>query len=280
MSRIQPVSGSLPPSSDPAIAPSARELAERNAVNWREIQGSGEDGLILEMDILERLKTENLETASLEPRLAKRSAPLWWRFLREVVLETLLPAWLVVTFVVIPVGVRGDSMSPSLESGDYLVVWKAERWLAAWGVRPNYIQRGDIIVTKAPADNPASFEPMSRFLESLPLIGAFDWELARDVRFRPYLIKRVIGVPGDTVEVRAGQVYVNDARLTEPYTSAARGLDDAMKTVVRPGTFYVMGDNRAKGASLDSRAFGLVRAQDVSGRAVFRLLPLNRLGTP
>jgi signal peptidase I len=219
--------------------------------------------------------------ATFEPASAKpQSRPFWQRFLREVILETLLPAWLIVTFVAIPVGVRGDSMSPTLESGDYLVVWKAERWLSAWGLRPNYVQRGDIIVTRAPADNPASSEPLSRFLESLPLLGNFNWDIARDVRFRPYLIKRVIGVPGDTVEVKGGQVFVNDARTVEPYTSAARGLDEAMKTVVRSGTFYVMGDNRAKGASLDSRAFGLVNAQDVAGRAVFRLFPFDRLGSP
>jgi signal peptidase I len=210
----------------------------------------------------------------------KKPEPFWRRFLREVVLETLLPAWLIVTFVAIPVGVRGESMEPTLGSGDYLIVLKTERWLSAWGIRPDYIGRGDIIVTKAPADNPAASEPLPRYLETLPLIGNFNWDAFRDTRFRPYLIKRVIGIPGDVIEVKAGDVYVGDAKITETYTSAAKGLDDAMKTVVRPNTYYVMGDNRAKGASLDSRAFGLVQAHDVAGRAVFRLWPLNRIGAP
>ena len=207
-------------------------------------------------------------------------APLWQRFLREVILETLLPAWLVITFVAIPVGVRGESMNPTLSTGDYLIVLKTERWLSAWGIRPSYISRGDIIVTKAPPDNPASSEPLPSYLESLPVLGLFNWDFLRDLRFRPYLIKRVIGVPGDTVEVKAGIVYISGAKLTETYTSAARGVDDAPVTVVRPGAYYIMGDNRTRGSSLDSRAFGLVRATDVAGRAVLRLWPLDKIGQP
>lgn len=216
-------------------------------------------------------------SASSQP---KKPAPLWRRFLREVILETLLPAWLVITFVAIPVGVRGESMNPTLNTGDYLIVLKTERWLSAWGIRPEYVSRGDIIVTKAPPDNPASSEPLPSYLESLPVLGLFNWDFLRDLRFRPYLIKRVIGVPGDTVEVKAGIVYISGAKLTETYTSAARGVDDAPVTVVRPGTYYIMGDNRTRGSSLDSRAFGLVRATDVAGRAVLRLWPLDKIGQP
>ena len=210
----------------------------------------------------------------------KKPTPLWRRFLREVILETLLPAWLVITFVAIPVGVRGESMNPTLNTGDYLIVLKTERWLSAWGIRPQYISRGDIIVTKAPPDNPASSEPLPQYLESLPVLGLVNWDFLRDLRFRPYLIKRVIGVPGDAVEVKAGIVYISGAKLTETYTTAARGVDDAPVTVVRPNTYFVMGDNRTRGSSLDSRAFGLVRGSDVAGRAVLRLWPLNKIGQP
>ncbi|MFN3267571.1 MAG: signal peptidase I [Deinococcales bacterium] len=200
------------------------------------------------------------------------------RFFKEVVLETLLPAWLFVTFLAIPVGVRGESMEPTLKSGDYLVVYKLERWFAAWGIRPNYIQRGDLIVTKPPADNPSSFEPLSMYLEGLPVLNLLAWRIPNDWNFRPYLIKRVIGIPGDTVEVKDGVVLVNDIRIREFYTSSAISLDDAKKTVVRPNTFYVMGDNRALGASLDSRAFGLVNATDIAGRAVWRVFPFAKFG--
>lgn len=271
------------PVSEPAIDPTARELAERNGVDWRALAGSGANGEITTRDVLAHLeRTLGGEPAPSSPPPKPRAAPkpFWQRFVREVLLETVLPVWLVITFAVIPVGVRGESMSPTLETGDYLIVLKAERWLAAWGIRANYIRRGDIIVTRAPADNPASNEPVSRYLESLPVLGLFNWDALRDAPFRPYLIKRVIGLPGDTVEVRAGVVYINDTRLTESYTSSARAVDDAMKTVVRPGTYFVMGDNRARGASLDSRAFGPVVTGDIAGRAVLRLWPLNRLGAP
>jgi signal peptidase I len=216
--------------------------------------------------------------SSHQPAPTLKKPPWWQRFLREVLLETLLPAWLFVTFFAIPVGVRGESMMPTLESGDYLVVYKLERWFAAWGIRPNYLQRGDVVVVKPPADNPNSLEPMSVYLEGLPLLNLLAWRIPNEWTFRPYLIKRIIGMPGDTVEVRDGQVFVNEVRLREFYTSSAVGSDNAKKTFVRPGTYYVMGDNRAVGASLDSRAFGLVNAADVAGRAAWRLFPFGRFG--
>jgi signal peptidase I len=206
---------------------------------------------------------------------------VWWkRFLKEVILETLLPAWLFVTFLAIPVGVRGESMSPSLETGDYLIVYKLERWFAAWGIRPGYVQHGDIIVVKPPSDNPNSYEPLSVFLEGLPILNLLAWKIPSELTFRPYLIKRVIGLPGDGVEVIDGVVFLNGLRLREFYISEAQGSVNAMKTIVRPNTFYVMGDNRRLGASLDSRAFGLVHAADVAGRATWRLFPFSKFGAP
>jgi signal peptidase I len=214
------------------------------------------------------------------PAPENKKVPWWKRLLKEVILETLLPAWLIVTFLVIPVGVRGQSMSPTLESGDYLLVYKLERWFAAWGIRPNYLQRGDLIVVKPPAGNPNGLEPMSAFLEGLPLLNLIARTIPSDWTFRPYLIKRIIGIPGDTIEVKNGIVFVNDNQLREYYIADVQGSDNAMKTVVRQGMYYVMGDNRRLGASLDSRAFGLVNATDVAGRATWRLFPFNKFGSP
>jgi signal peptidase I len=212
--------------------------------------------------------------------IQKPRGPWWQRFFREVILETLLPAWLVITFLIIPVGVRGESMEPTLETGNYLLVLKLERWLAAWGIRPNYLNRGDIVVVKPPSENLLSFEPVSRYVEALPLLGNFANLLPDSWKVRPYLVKRIIGLPGDTVEIRSGEVFVNDQKLFELYTTEAKAIDFLDKTVVRPGTIFVMGDNRQRGASLDSRALGLMKFQDVAGRAVVRIWPLNRLGTP
>ncbi len=196
----------------------------------------------------------------------------WWtRVFRELLLETLLPAWLIVTFLVIPVGVRGESMYPTLSSGDFLLVAKLERWLAAWGVRPNYLHHGDVIVLKPPIESDYSFEPVSRLFESLPLLEYVANRLLDVWKFRPYFVKRIIGMAGDTVELKNGVVYLNSVKTHEFYINLPAAVEDSGPTVVKPGTVFVMGDNRLRGSSLDSRVFGLVHLQDIAGRAVLRL---------
>lgn len=196
----------------------------------------------------------------------------WWtRVFRELLLETLLPAWLIVTFLIIPVGVRGESMYPTLSSGDFLLVAKLERWLAAWGVRPNYLHHGDVIVLKPPIESDYSFEPVSRLFESLPLLEYVANRLPDAWKFRPYFVKRIVGMAGDTVEIKNGVVYLNSVKTREFYINTPAAIEDSGPTVVKPGTVFVMGDNRLRGSSLDSRVFGLVHLQDIAGRAVLRL---------
>jgi signal peptidase I len=197
--------------------------------------------------------------------------PWWKRVFRELLLETLLPAWLIVTFLLIPVGVRGQSMYPTLESGDFLLVAKLERWLAVWGLKPNYLHRGDVIVLKPPVENEYSFEPISRLFESLPVLESVSSRLPEDWKFRPYFVKRIIGMAGDTVEVKDGVVYLNSQKTREFYINTPAAVEDSGPTFIKPGTVFVMGDNRLRGSSLDSRVFGLVHLQDIAGRAVLRL---------
>ena len=201
----------------------------------------------------------------------QRPKSFWARLFRELLLETLLPAWLIVTFLFIPVGVRGESMLPTLESGDFLLVAKFERWLSAWDLRPDYLHRGDVIVLKPPIESEYSFEPISRLFESFPVLGDFANRLPEDWKFRPYFVKRIIGVPGDTVELKDGVVYVNSQKTREFYINIPAAIEDAGLTYVKPDTFFVMGDNRHRGSSLDSRVFGLVHLKDIAGRAVLRL---------
>ncbi len=205
-------------------------------------------------------------------RSSSKPVKSWWtRVFKELLLETLLPAWLIVTFLLIPVGVRGESMYPTLSSGDYLLVAKLERWLAVWGVRPNYLHRGDIIVLKPPTESDYSFEPISRLFESLPVLEFVANRLPEGWKFRPYFVKRIIGMAGDTVEVKNGVVYLNTVKTREFYINTPAAIEDSGPTVVKPGTVFVMGDNRLRGSSLDSRVFGLVHLSDVAGRAVLRL---------
>lgn len=215
----------------------------------------------------------SLNSKALGSNFMPKIPPQTWgkRFLKELLLETLLPAWLIVTFLFIPVGVRGESMYPTLSSGDFLLVAKFERWLAVWGFRPNYLHNGDVIVLKPPSDNEYSFEPVSRLFEALPVLENISNRLPENWKFRPYFVKRIIAMAGDTVEVRNGVVYLNSQKTREFYINTPAAIEDSGPTFVKPGTVFVMGDNRLRGSSLDSRVFGLVYLKDIAGRAVLRL---------
>lgn len=92
---------------------------------------------------------------------------------------------------------------------------------------------------------------------------------------RKNLIKRVIAVPGDTIEINGDTVYVNDVALVEPYVSSNMyGMVE--KQVLPEGKYFLMGDNRDN--SIDSRALGLIDEEDFIGKVVFRFFPFNRLG--
>lgn len=83
------------------------------------------------------------------------------------------------------------------------------------------------------------------------------------------LIKRVIGVAGDTVEISGGRVYLNGAALEEPYLDASVVTEGQMTVTVSEGCVFLLGDNRA--VSIDGRAFGEIAVSDVLGEAKLRL---------
>lgn len=166
----------------------------------------------------------------------------WVKWLREI-LETILPAIfiaiLINLFLAQPTRVHGQSMEPSLHTDQRLIVEKISYHLH--GPR-----RGDVVVFSMPQQSD---------------------EL---------LIKRVIGLPGETVEIRSGKVYVNGAILDEPYLEQeTRGQFGPV--VVPPLHVFVLGDNRS--FSNDSRAFDAVPIKDILGRAWFSYWPLQNLGT-
>ena len=189
-------------------------------------------------------------------------------------------ALLLTQFGASSVGVDGASMLPALRHGERLLLPTAEGWAHRLGL--GEYRRGDIVVFKPPRD--AQYEWRSDY-RGLPL----PW------RYRPYLVKRVVGVPGDTVSLRAGQVSVNGQPLPEVKThrywnafcpdtgsslansvAASPSRTDLLETTVPPHHYFVMGDNRSPGGSLDSRAFGPVDVQDISARAVVSVWPLLR----
>lgn len=162
-------------------------------------------------------------------------------FLREV-LETVLPALVIVLvinmFLAQATRVEGQSMEPNLHDNQRLIIEKVSYY-----VHPP--RRGDIIVLKLPNHRSDA------------------------------LIKRVIGLPGETVEIRNGVVLINGEPLDEPYLnqSTYQGMPPR---VVPEGEVFVLGDNR--GFSNDSRSFGFVPFSDIVGRAWFRYWPLSEIG--
>ncbi len=144
-----------------------------------------------------------------------------------------------VIFVVQPVKVEGTSMEPRLEPRDRIFVNKFVYYLSD-------VKRGDIVVFWYPKDKTKSF------------------------------IKRVIGLPGESVEVRSGVVYLNGQKLVEPYLAGEFDHDSYPLQVVPPESYFVLGDHR--NSSNDSRDWGFVPEQNIFGEAVFRYWPLSKLG--
>jgi len=160
-----------------------------------------------------------------------------WEVVQTLVIAGLL--YLGINAVTARVRVQGHSMVPTFKSGEYVLVYR----LAYKFSEP---QRGDIVV----------FHP-----EAFP--NAPQEALADDY------IKRVIGLPGEHVEVRGGAVFVNGQRLSEPYIAEPpyyRGVWD-----VPPGEVFVLGDNRNN--STDSHVFGPVPIDRIVGKAVLVYWP-------
>lgn len=92
---------------------------------------------------------------------------------------------------------------------------------------------------------------------------------------RKNLIKRVIAIPGDTIEIYDGTVYLNGEALNEPYVSSYI-TGTLEKQTLPEGKYFMMGDNRS--ASQDSRSLGYVDEEDLIGKVLFRFMPLKRIG--
>nr|WP_221269818.1 signal peptidase I [Deinococcus budaensis] len=188
-------------------------------------------------------------------------------------------ALLLTQFGATAVQVDGTSMLPGLRDGEWLAVPKVEGWAYRAGL--GGYARGDVVVFKPP--RAASYEWTHEYRGvTLP------WT------YRPYLVKRVVGLPGDRVTMQRGDLYVNgravDQGWTLPYWQGAcldRGSALAnsvaasptrtgqAEVTVPPGHVFVLGDNRSPGGSLDSRAFGPVHVGDIAGRALASVWPLR-----
>lgn len=163
----------------------------------------------------------------------------------QIIAIALALALFIRLFIAEPRFIPSDSMVPTLQIGDRLVVEKVSYFVQS-------PVTGDIVV----------FDPPPQ----LQLYG-----YAPDKAF----IKRIIGTPGDTVQVQNGVVYLNGQPLVEPYIAESPNyqLDPVS---VPADQFFVMGDNRNN--SNDSHVWGFLPQQNIIGRAVFRFFPLDRTG--
>jgi signal peptidase I len=182
-----------------------------------------------------------------QPNTSESTAKRWQKMLENVQVLgiALLLALLIRTFIAEPRFIPSDSMFPTLQVGDRLVIEKI-----SYRLHPPH--RGDIVV----------FDPP----ETLQLQG-----YGKDRAF----IKRVIGLPGEKIEVTGGKVHLNDRPLSESYIAEAPKYTLAPQ-IIPPDKLFVMGDNRNN--SNDSHVWGFLPQSNIIGRSVFRFLPISRLG--
>jgi signal peptidase I len=175
----------------------------------------------------------------------------------ETLVLTLVIYLVIHNFVAQPFEVQQQSMVPTVNPGEYVLIDKISP-------RFNDYQRGDIVV----------FQPPGGFGQGgIPFI------------------KRVIGLPGDTISLENGRVFVQQAggsplRIEEPYVvhtidgatapTTPKDAEGTTSWTVPAGTYFVMGDNRPE--SQDSRYFGAIERELIVGRAWLRYFPLDRMG--
>lgn len=207
----------------------------------------------------------SVEAERVETREASTSKPARLRSVLVEVLQTIvltLVIFFAVRSVVQNFRVEGASMSPTLQSGEYLLINKAIYFTAggtplalvakpdpAHPNGPRYLfggpQRGDIIVFEAPGLTERDF------------------------------IKRVIGLPGEEVRIRRGTVYINGKELDEPYLVHLARYDMEARTVPE-GNYFVLGDNRPN--SSDSHLGWFVPSSSIIGQAWFSYWPPSTWG--
>lgn len=162
-----------------------------------------------------------------------------WDWIKTIILSMALA--LLINVFIQPTIVKGESMYPTLENKDLVITLKT-------AYLNSIPKQGDIVIFKSSFEN-------------------------------KIYIKRVIGTSGDRVEIKNGQVYVNSKELAEEYVST-NYTEGNIDILVPEGKVFVLGDNRWPNASLDSRSsvLGLIPGEDIIGKTVYRIYPLQKIG--
>jgi signal peptidase I len=189
------------------------------------------------------MAAQHEQAAGAAPQQSSAASSLLREVAEVIVLAIIL--YFGISFAVQAVHVEGLSMYATLDDNDYLIANKID-------YRLHPPQRGDIVILRPPTNNSTDF------------------------------IKRIIGLPGERVLIRAGVVYINGHKLDEPYLPEAWVNDanwpdnNSQGQVMGPNEYFVMGDNRNR--SQDSRFFGPITRDRIDGKAWFRIWPLDHFG--
>lgn len=178
-----------------------------------------------------------------EPPAAPKGGGFWaaLSWVRDLAFSVLIAVILIV-FIYQPVKVEGTSMMPALTDQERIFI---NKFTYRFGLGD--VERGDMVVFFYPLDTSKSY------------------------------IKRIVGVPGDTVEIDAGHVVVNGQELREDYVPEQyRDHQSYSPRQVPPNSYFVLGDHRS--SSNDSRSWGFVDRKFIYGKAVFVYWPLTKLG--
>jgi signal peptidase I len=211
-------------------------------------------------DAMHRIDEDDDVAASGERRKRRRSSnrrnTVEWIL---VVAGALLVAIVIKTFLFQAFYIPSASMEPTLKIGDRVLVNKLS-------YRLHDVHHGDIVVFERPPTTAQQVDGCDGKPVTFP--GVTGDQEVKD------LIKRVIALPGETIEVRAGHVFVQGVQLVEPYLKPNESTPQDFTCIKVPADkIFVMGDNR--GNSRDSRYFRAIPKSLIAGRAFIRIWPLN-----
>ncbi|HEY9586114.1 MAG TPA: signal peptidase I [Candidatus Paceibacterota bacterium] len=207
-----------------------------------------ENGLTKQQNLSRQASFGAEENSPINPGSAEEKPKIPWHkkpWFRDVISFLFIVVFVIIPFRVLvaqPYLVTGGSMDPTFQSGEYLIVDQLS-------YRFEEPKRGDVVIFRYPKDP------------------------------KEFFIKRIIGLPGETVKLSANGVTItdeNDSRglkLAEPYVIFDK--TDTLTITLKNGEYFVMGDNRA--ASADSRLWGPVPRENIKGKPFVSLFPLSRL---
>ena len=195
---------------------------------------------------------------------ARRTRRRFYAELPFLLIAALVLTVLVKGFLIQAFFIPSRSMEPTLDVGDRVVVNRL-------AYRLGEPAHGQVVVFLRPTGaDPATAGPLSWVRRAVAQGLGGTPPGSED------LIKRVVGVPGDVLEGRQGRLWRNDRRVDEPYLRPGTLTSDFKKVRIKPGHYWVMGDNREDSA--DSRVFGQIDRSVLVGRAVLTVWPVPHVG--